>query len=202
MRLLRFFIAPVVIAVLSACVNVPSDYKFDDKKVVGVVIGSITYESGLGLYRVLVTPENGDKTYFLQAGSGDWYPFVKNTDEDLQAKGDTFAVELPTGKYVIKSWQVRQGARTANSSMPIGIPFSVEAGKAIYLGSFNWSPDWENVSLRDKSNRDLPIIKKRFPFLERTPLALAITNGAKIDGLGGDYRYRYDIFIPVPVAPR
>ena len=202
MRSTRLYLAALATALLSACANVSSDYKFDDKKAVGIVIGSITYESGLGLYRVVVTPENGDKTYFLQAGSGDWYPFVKTTDEDLQAKGDTFAVELPAGKYVIKSWQVRQGARTANSSMPIGIPFSVEAGKAIYLGSFNWSPDWENISLRDKSGRDLPIIKKRFPFLEQTPLTAAITNDAKIDGLGGDYKYRYTIFIPVPVVPR
>ena len=198
--------ALLVTGLLSACAaNVPTDYKVDPQKPLGLVVGSITFESSMGSYRVVVVPvKDGpvapEEVKVLKAGDAQWTPFTRFYDDDLKGKGDTFAVEMPAGNYRIRAWHVVQGAKRSSSTNPIDIPFTVEPGKAIYVGAFNWDSHWVNITLRDQSSRDIPILEKRFPGLKAAPIAMGIAPGTVLEKLGGDYRYRVDMPIFVPVA--
>ena len=195
----------VLLSLLASCANVSSDYKFDPQHPAGLVVGTITYESGLGSYRIIVVPTNPEKSgakklYLLQAGDSQWSPFSRKFDDDLKRDGSTFAVEMPAGKYVIKAWEVGQGPRISKCTSSIDIPFEVEAGKAIYLGSFNWDEDWENITLTNQSERDIPVLKSRFAVLKASPLTMSIAPNTKLEKLGGGYRYSYEIPIFIPVG--
>jgi hypothetical protein len=190
---------------LSACVNVPSNYKLDASKSAGLVVGTITYDSSIGQYGLVVASQATGATTVLEVGSSMWPPLKPMHDDALNAKGSTFARELPAGKYQIASWQVRRGYRVSEPETSFQIAFSVEAGKATYLGNLHFDADWENVTLRDMSSRDLPILQFRFPALALNPVAFGIAPGTNLQKLGADYDTHLGsmpIFIPIPIAPR
>jgi hypothetical protein len=124
-------------------------------------------------------------------------------DNELKARGGTFAVELPSGNYLLKRWFIRQGPWTYAANRDIGIPFAVEAGKSTYLGNFHFDPNSE-VVLKDEAARDLPVLRSRFSVLTSAPLALALSPGAIVEKIGGNYDTRLDLpaYVPVVVPVR
>lgn len=112
-------------------------------------------------------------------------------------RGGGFAVALPVGDYVISGWRVEQGQMISRSTAAIGIPFRVEAGKAVYLGNVHFDADWADVRLRDRAERDLPLLEARFQALASTPMASTIAPGASV-ALGGEHHRGLEgMFVPV-----
>ena len=199
---MRLLIALCLAALTAACAlpsSVSSSYDPTSKKGVGLVVGSITYESAYGSYGVMVKSADGSFTEYVYVGAAQITMFVTMTDPQLQQRGGTFAIELPAGDYKITSWHVRQGPRSSNSTAPIDIPFRVEEGGYTYLGALHWDRHWENVSLVDQSSRDIPLLQTRHPALSNARFTSAIRPGATVEKLGGGYVYHrdYPIFIPV-----
>jgi hypothetical protein len=103
-----------------------------------------------------------------------------------RVRGDVFAVELPPGQYTLTSWTISTG--NAHISPRIDIPafFTVEQGKAIYLGSIDMQLEVQRNFLgmegvyggipyiQDKMDRDMPIAIKKFSVLGSMPIEKSI----------------------------
>jgi hypothetical protein len=192
-------LAVLAAALFASCANVPSDYKFDHTKDDGLVIGSITYDSSLGLYSLVVVSPGSSKPLVMSVGYSQWPPLGPLTDDALKARGGTYAITAPAGSYRIIGWQIRQGAKITRNSVAIDAPFTVEKGKASYLGNLHFSEDWD-VSLRDQSSRDLPVLQTRYDVLKQAPLQFTIAKDTNIERLGGEYRSQFQmpmIFVPI-----
>ncbi len=157
----------------------------DRQRAEGRVVGTITYESSLGEYRLGVISSEL-RPRLIRVGNSLWHPFVKMYDEDLKMRGEPFSMVLPAGDYRIAFWEVAQGEARSTSRQPIEIPFRVEEGAATYLGNLHFSPHWE-VSLREEAARDLPILRSRFPELADEPIIAAIGAQADRQRVGGGY---------------
>lgn len=181
---------------LSACAsNVSSNFKFNPNPTTGLVVGSISYESANAVFTLFArNTTTGDVVKF--AAGCDAPCLFKSADgrfTDAQApgqRGDGYAVEVPSGDYVITGWHVPRGGLRYNAARSPDIPFKVEAGKVTYLGNLHFDPHWEDVQLRDRSSRDLAALRTTYPVLASTPLAYSIAEGAVIHGVGGGYKTR------------
>jgi hypothetical protein len=203
-RLANHTLFAAVLALLSSCANIPSDFRFDPSKDEGLIVGSITYESALGLYSLIVVGESGAAAAahpMINVGYS-MYPALGPTyDDALKAKGGTFAVTVPAGSYRIVGWRAKQGYKVSGPSRRFEIPFVVERGKASYVGNLNFSPDWE-VSIRDRSERDLPALNAKYSALVTAPLAYTIAKYTDLKNVGGEYQSTMEmpsmpIFVPV-----
>jgi hypothetical protein len=117
--------------------------------------------------------------------------------EEPKQRGGGFAVAMPEGDYIIVGWRVEQGQMVSRSTRAIGIPFRVESGKALYLGNLHFDAHWEDVQLRDRAERDLPLLRNRYPALASAPLSSTIAPGISI-GLGGEHaRGMEGMFVPL-----
>lgn len=196
---------------LASCANVPSDFKFDPKKASGLVVGSISYETSFGKYVLAAQSEESGTGVAFSIGCAFW-PCFETTDDPAYSKGETpkqraggFALELPAGKYRLTGWWVRRGDFLSRSATPFSIPFVVEQGHASYLGNLHFDGEWENVTLRDRASRDLPLLNERYAALRAAPLAHTIAPGVEISKLGGAYDTRLEyrpVPIYIPVRPR
>jgi hypothetical protein len=163
---------------VASCASVP-----DSPDASGRLIGTITYESSLGEYRIGLTSDRLERPALVRIGHL-WHPFVRMYDADLKMRGAPFSVNLPAGDYRIAYWEVAQGQARTTSRTPIGIPVRVEKGRATYLGNLHFSSDWE-ASLREETARDLPILRARFPELAGMPIMSSIDAGTKRERVGG-----------------
>jgi hypothetical protein len=206
MHRLLFCLLPL--ALISSCANVSSDFKFDPTKPNGLVIGSISYESGLARFFLVATSTTTPNTVEFAFGCA-LVPCLQPSDDSHFSKGEMpaqrgggFAVEIPEGSYRISSWRAARGYIISRSASPIGIEFTVARGKASYIGNLHFDADWENVTLRDKSRRDLPLLREQYPVLQSVELAFTIAPDAAVPRLGGIYQTgielpRTPIFVPV-----
>lgn len=197
---MHHFLLLLLALALAGCANVPSDYKFSESNDEGLIVGSITYDSSIGLYSLAVVPPAGTKLPRINVGYAMWPPLGPLTDDALKARGGTFAVAVPAGTYQVVGWQITQGYKITRPTRPVSIPFTVEKGKASYVGNLHFDEDWK-VALRDRSERDWPVLMSRYDSLKAAPLAFTIATGVDIQGLGGDYDSRVVppgvIFIPI-----
>jgi hypothetical protein len=184
---------------MSSCATVTAEYKLDPTKPLGLVIGSVTYERTIGVHGLVVLSQDGKQVRSPSVGYGIWSPFNKPFDEKLAANGGTYAVELPAGQYRIVGWRIVRAQTTYQSNQPVDVPFVVEPGKSTYLGNLHFSEHWD-VTLRDRADRDLPVLKARFPTLASSPLAVSIAAGTEVEKFGGGYvgRTEMPVFVPVP----
>jgi hypothetical protein len=212
MKSISNFVIIISMLLLSACTstNIPKEYKLPENSNVGLAVGTITYTGSIGAYRILVTNESNTIKYRFEIGQVQWDPFSEGEfDKDLGMKGKPFATELPAGNYILSHWLIAQGASTTMSKEPISIPFTIEAGKPIYLGNFHFTKTSNFglggtktalVTLEDKANRDLPILNKRYPSINLNPTMRSIAPDSKIENIGGGSSHRIDmstIYIPV-----
>lgn len=100
--------------------------------------------------------------------------------------GAVFAKNLPPGKYELYNFSTfRNGypsTQTLSSKEDFKIPFTVEKGKGVYLGRYLASEVFGRSLIgmrvtafiyflvRDESEKDLPVAKKKFPHLASQPI--------------------------------
>jgi hypothetical protein len=204
-------VAAAATALVACSTNISPDFKLPASPTSGLIVGSITYTGVIGARQILIQNTTTGKFTRLEVGQAQTLnPFARpDVDVDLNEVGGTFATELATGSYVIGPWYIRQGPGLVSSATPIGIPFVVESGKTIYLGNFHFvqtsrfglGTGSAEVTLEEKAARDLPVLKKRYPVLETTPLTSTIGPNTKIVGVGGVSSRRFTdlgpIFVPV-----
>jgi len=164
--------------------SVAADHKLDSTGTMGLVVGSITYDSGLGVYSISFGKDAARPDQVASVGWSMWPPLGPVYDDDLKAKGGTFAIEVPAGEYKLAKWFIRQGYIIYKAEQTIGIPFTVEAGKVTYLGNIHFQESGE-VSLRDRSSRDIPTLKARFSAVKAADVGLSIAEGFNLDAIGG-----------------
>lgn len=205
MTLLRLLFAVTVSLSTLSCANVPTDFKFDPSKPKGLVIGSITYESGLGKFYLVATSPSSPRPVEFYFGCAVW-PCVEPSDDPAfsatevpKQRGGGFAVEVPEGTYRIVAWRVARGSIHSRSTTPINIEFAVERGKSSYIGNLHFDADWEDVKLRDRAQRDIPLLKGKYPVLNSATTAFTIAPGMEVGKLGGSFQTRVStpIFIPI-----
>ncbi|WP_396266924.1 hypothetical protein [Ideonella sp.] len=211
---MRWLVLSLVTVLLSACAtpNIQPGHVLDQKSGKGIAAGTITYQGGYGAYRVHIEEKSGRERYQVQHGESQTmnlsYVFKgEPLDADLKQKGSAFAIELPAGTYIIRSWQISQGAGNVWSTKPTGIEFSVAAGQSVYLGSFHFVEKAKvgklttaaEVTLSENAGRDIPFLKSKFPVLATNPISQAIAEGTKVESLGGasDGRIQIPIFVPI-----
>lgn len=210
---IRYFPLAVCL-VLSACAakNISQDFTLEKSAGTGVAAGSITYDGGYAAYRLHLEKKTGGQKYMIEHGSSQTLNLSlafkgEEPHRALGKKGSPFAVELPVGTYVVKSWQISQGMANVWSTAPTGIEFEIKPREAIYLGGFHFretsrfgrAVTGSSVSLSDQSARDLPAIRSQFPALASVPLTQSLSTGAKLENVGGasDGKINIPIFIPV-----
>jgi hypothetical protein len=197
---------PLLTLGLVSCAGTPSDFRFDPAKNTGLVVGSISYEGGLGRYVLIAKEKTTGAVVNFNFGCSLVPCFTPSDDERYskselpKQRGGGFAVEVPTGEYQIVAWQVVQGAKRSTSTSPIDISLTVEKGKASYVGNLHFDAHWEDITLRDKSQRDLPLLRAQFPVLGATPLAYSIAPGTSIKNLGGNYQSRRQLPVFIPIV--
>jgi hypothetical protein len=182
-------------ALVACSTNISPDFTLPASPTSGLIVGSITYTGALGARQVLIQNTATGKYTQLQVGQTQTLnPFAgPEVDLDLKASGGTFATELATGSYVIGPWYIRQGPGLVSSAAPIGIRFLVEPGKTVYLGNFHFvetsrfglGTGSAEVTLEEKSARDMPVLMKRYPGLKSAPLSSTIEPNTRIVGVGG-----------------
>ncbi|WP_457355173.1 hypothetical protein [Roseateles sp. P5_D6] len=209
----RYFLLAVSLA-LTACAapNISRDFSLEKSSSTGVATGSITYDGGYAAYRLHVENKVSGQKFLIEHGSSQTLNLslaFKGEDPNraLGKKGSPFAIELPAGIYIVKSWQVSQGMANVWSTAPTGIEFEVKPREAIYLGGFYFretsrfgrAVTASTVTLSDQSARDLPAIRSEFSALATVPLTQSLSTGAKLENIGGasDGKISIPIFIPV-----
>lgn len=200
MSLLLRVLGAALVVTLSACAA-PDTGTAEAGAPTGMIIGSITHESSVGVYGLGVAGKPGQRVRSPSVGFGMWTPFNNEMDEDLKEKGGTFAQDLPAGEYRIVGWFVNRSSTFYRSATPFEIPFSVQPGKATYLGNLHFDSHWENVTLRDRAARDLPVLTKRVAKLASAEVTQAIAPGANLEKLGNGYKSQNQmVYVPMPVA--
>lgn len=205
----------LVVFLLGGCAssNIKNGYALDSTRGTGVVAGTITYSGNYASYRLNIASEQSTQTYRIEHGDAQpLNPVLAFKGEainpELQRRGSAFAVELPAGTYVIRSWQVSQGPTNLWSTEPTGIKFNIEAGKAIYLGNFHFKETSRtmramtgaSVSLSDESTRDIAALLKAFPSLTSTPITQSLQPETKIESIGGKSNRSVSIPVFIPVS--
>lgn len=210
----RSFFVCLAAALLSACAapNIDKDFKLEKAASSGIACGSITYQGGYASFRLHLEKLGSGETFKIEHGNSQTLnPMLAFKGEPinpaLKQTGSVFAVELPNGRYVLKSWQIGQGMAQVWSTGPTGVEFEVKAGEAIYLGNFHFrgSANFGRLltsgalTLKDQSERDLPAIRAEFDALKASPLTQALAVGANFQNVGGasDGKVTIPIFVPV-----
>lgn len=212
---LHRLLAALLLLVLAACAAPNIDAKHDLRAAhdTGVVSGSITYGGPYGAYRLHLVSQATGKSFYIEHGSSQTANLslvFKGEDPHpgLLRRGSPFAIALPVGSYELKSWKLSSGAANLESTERTGIAFTVEAGKAIYLGNYHFEetsrfgrlPTGMKVTLTDLSQRDVSVIRKAFPSLAEVPITQSLNPSVRIENLGGAAATRISIPIFVPVT--
>lgn len=205
----------VCAVLLTACAapNIANNYVLDSKGGTGVATGTITYDGGYAAYRLHLDQEGTGKSYRVEHGESQTLNLVyafkgEPKNAQLGATGSPFAVELPVGSYIVRSWQISQGAANVWSTEATNIKFDVEAGRAVYLGNFHFKETKRfgrattaaTLTLKDQAARDLPILGKTFATLAEAPIVKTLEPGTSIENVGGASAGKITIPIFIPIA--
>lgn len=171
------FIIPLLILVLTGCAkfNVSPDYELQEGKQVGLLVMSINHNTeAITLdYRKIDKSESGA---IMTSTMHDEIDFK-------QPKGRLVVLELSPGSYEFYQWQTNFG-RLRYVSPLISAPFTIEQGKAVYVGSLDVKAELENPmvgveyghTITDKSERDIALLKKKYPKLDVNRLDIQISS--------------------------
>ncbi|MCV2371387.1 hypothetical protein [Roseateles oligotrophus] len=211
---IRYFLLTIS-WVLTACAapNISRDFSLEKSASAGVATGTITYDGDYAAYRLHLENKVSGQKFVVEHGSSQTLNLSlafkgEDAHRTLGKKGSPFAIELPAGTYVVKSWQVSQGMANVWSTASTGIEFEVKPREAIYLGGFYFretsrfgrAVTGSAVTLSDQSARDLPAIRSGFAALASVPLTQSLSTGAKLENVGGASNGKISIPIFIPVA--
>lgn len=176
-----------LVFILSGCAtqNVGSDFTLKTDGDKGLVIGSITRSvasrgtQGLGAYsryamlqyRNLATGEGG------KVSSGNSALGILVPSDFPGIYGDFFALELPAGNYEFYRWYLEWSTVQISSKKDFSAPFTVGAGKVVYIGDLNFDVLFAkgklgnsvfsdlDINVKDSSQRDFAFAAKKIPNL-------------------------------------
>jgi hypothetical protein len=200
--LARLLVVLVVALAGCATTNVPSDYSLGTASKSGVAIASITYEGAYSGYNVYYRQLSGIASGRFQAGHGMMLiPIPDKSDFGTVANGKLVVAELPPGDYEISSWRVSSGYAAVSPSSSFSIRFHIDPGKAVYVGNFNFvqtarrglTVTGAEVAFKGEPDRDLAVLKSKYPNFADTPIAFATPSDVSIQKLGGTDNLRFDI---------
>ena len=162
MSILIRYLTLLVVLALPGCatINVPSNYSLTPKGDKGLVVLSLTHT----LSTVIVDYRQKEGETQVDGA------FMTGTIQDPMdwdhPKGRLVVAELPAGKYELYQWR-SEGFNVTYTSKIFSIPFTVVAGKATYIGNFfvniDESTSRYRLEVTDKSDRDLPLLIRRYP---------------------------------------
>jgi hypothetical protein len=190
--------------------NIEPDFKFRAEARSGVVAGSITYEGSFSGYSVMYRRVGtNSQTGSIRAGAGTvLVPYFPRGDADaLGASGELFAVELPEGEYEVHRWLISSGPASVVPTSSFSIRFTVLPGRVIYIGNFHFrrtsrlglTVTGGELSYLERAERDLPLIKRKYPSIAATTIDVAIKRGASYRAVGGQHRTDLDPPVIIPM---
>jgi hypothetical protein len=194
----------VLVVTLTGCAtnNVPSDYLLGAANKGGVAIASITYQGAYSGYIVYYRELSGNASGRFEAGQGMMpIPVPEKSDFGALAKGKLVVAELPPGEYEIAGWRVSSGYASVSPASSFSIRFRIDPGKAVYIGNFNFvqtarmglAVTGAEVNFKGEQDRDLSVLKLRYPNFSSAPIAFATPSDVSINKLGGSDSVRFDI---------
>jgi hypothetical protein len=179
-------------ALLLAACAVPSRNDAEpDRRPTGVVTGTISSASHCSSYTLYVADPNSGKTFRIEP---DVAPTRRDAKKDAAAERSLpFAVEMPAGEYSVKGWQALCGSALFISQTPTAIAFSVEPVQGLYLGNYRFDetsrieslPTGIAVTLNERTEQDIPLIRAAFPTLALTRITQAVAPGTVVENIGG-----------------
>ena len=164
----------------------------------GVAAGSITY-SVQGAYRLLYRRLDGGGSSEVAVGVlGDpagLVPALMRKGDFQHAAGELFAMELPPGDYEIYSWAMGSRCGVLSATSPFSLVFRVTPGNTVYLGSIEFSGlctsgylDRFSATYRNRAERDLPLLKEKYPALKEARIGVPPDAGLSVEKLGSATR--------------
>ncbi|GAB3254432.1 hypothetical protein GCM10027296_22620 [Chitinimonas naiadis] len=206
-RLIKTLLLSAVL--LSGCAtrNVSSSYTLDPNGSKGIIVASVTYQGAYSGYGVFYRNMNasGGRPALLEAGQGMMLiPIPEKSDFGSAAKGKLIVAELMPGDYEVFDWRVSSGPATVTPRNKFSVRFKVEPGKAVYLGNFDFlqtarlglTVTGAELSLRGEMERDLAVLRDKYPTLSDIQFSAAASSGALISRLGGVDGVHFDIRVP------
>jgi len=123
----------------------------------GIIVGTV-FERAVftpyGAYFYITTPQ-GEQIILSSGAENASYSIINTPPKLPKGVGNTFALQLPPGKYQVTGWALDYGRINKTSTLPDNpIEFEVEAGKAIYLGRFDANRLMEIASIHDNYTED------------------------------------------------
>jgi hypothetical protein len=161
--------------------NVSRDFSLKDNPDQGIIIASVSFDRlGSRNFQAIFDLDgqvDGSPAFGQRLQSLPEYATIRMGSQFKDSFGQVLAISLPAGRHTISSWRLVRSAGYIISpvhTMP-PLEFQVEPGTIRYIGNFhlNLVPDknllgmsiiadaWPEV--RDRSDRDLPLIKRKYP---------------------------------------
>jgi hypothetical protein len=175
----------------------------------GIVTGSITYAGSLSGYSVFYRALSGGQEGRVQTGEAVLLiPYIPKGDASvLGTPGELFAIELVAGEYEFYSWSVGSGPASVRPTSPFSVRFIVTPGKVVYVGNFRFrqtsrmglTVTGAQLGYFDRAERDIPLLKKKYPTVEGAEIEVAVERGAAYEQLGGPHATTIMIPVPIPV---
>jgi len=171
--------------------NVDRDFSFENNPEQGIVIASVSFDrAGSRNFQAMFYLDEGITGASVPSRRLEALPervTIRMGSQFKDSYGQVLAISLPAGRHVISSWRLVRSAGyivSPSGKMP-PLEFQVEAGKVQYIGNLHLNlAEANNVfgfrivadaspEIRDSQDRDLPIIRKKYPqFADRMEIRL------------------------------
>lgn len=140
--------------------------------------------------------ESDEKTRGNIGATGSFFLGQYETEFSVEAgNGYVFAIPLPAGKYAFDGYSFflnnGMSQQTWYALEDFVIPFAIEPGKALYVGEVRavhhfgknlfgiTIPTGGHFEVLESSQRDLPLIKDKYPFLNNVSILTAVPHMQK-----------------------
>ncbi|TQV82135.1 hypothetical protein [Denitrobaculum tricleocarpae] len=196
--------------VLSGCAtkSVDTSFAFTPETETGLVVGSASSDvkdeswyDGLVKFYYIKTDEIGKlgtkNAGFIYALPPTLPLGAPGDSEFSDSDGSVFAIALEPGDYILSRWEIEVGAYAIIYPVdPAPLPFTVEKGKATYVGNLHMffrtarniigltSINDGRPAISDRSERDLPLLLERYPNLKREEIEIEIIDDRPWGGKG------------------
>lgn len=197
---------------LSGCAakSVEQEFTFSPEAETGLIIGSATsskeysnfdtttyfrYAKADGLGTLDLSTAG-----FIQPRRRSFMLGPRSDSEFQDADGSLFALSFAPGDYVFETWEVLNGNNGVISPIDRNsVTFTVRKGEAIYIGNLHMNlRKGQNVfgisiiagarpEILDKSERDIPMLLKRYPNLKREDITISILDDRPWGGKGAGH---------------
>lgn len=118
----------------------------------------------------------------------DWRAVVKESSSaaaldvrDAGVVGRVAALRLPPGEYEFYTWKVVESSRYGTTELgpkqPFSYRFTVSPSQATYIGHLNLhlsERDTQEVTVEDRSERDLVVMRAKIPSMKATAVRLEV----------------------------